>query len=350
MDITEQGGSVLDDLKFIHQRDGGDALGIAEKQWQQLTQDFDVKVGYDSIQNVVLAGMGGSALAATFIQSWPGLGVPFEIVRNYTIPAYVNENTLFIASSYSGNTEETLAALKEAQTRNAKVIVISAGGTLSKIAQENDYPYFALPQNFQPRMAVFYNFSALVNLFVQVGLADKQTLDELASAAKHVQTATQDWRADVPVSQNKAKQLALELVGKSPVIYAGPSFCPVAYKWKINFNENAKNVAWCNQLPEFNHNEFLGWSSHPVEKPYGVVYLQSSFDHPQITKRFEVSKKLLSGKMPNPEVVQAEGQTLLEQLLWTITLGDFVSLYVALLNNLDPTPVELIEKLKKELA
>lgn len=140
------------------------------------------------------------------------------------------------------------------------------------------------------------------------------------------------------------------MVGKSPVVYGSNLLFSAAYKWKINFNENAKNVAWCNQLPEFNHNEFLGWSSHPTEKPYAPVFLLSSFDHSQIKKRFDVSEKLLSGKMPSPLRVEAKGSTILEQLLWVITLGDFVSLYLALLNNLDPTPVDLIEKLKTELA
>jgi glucose/mannose-6-phosphate isomerase len=227
---------------------------------------------------------------------------------------------------------------------------VSAGGKLAEIAKEKGYPIAQLPASLQPRFAVLLNLKALTSIFNAAGIIADSAVTELLQAAKFLGEQTPKWRADVPVSQNQAKQLALELVGKSPVIYAGPSFYPVAYKWKINFNENAKNVAWCNQLPEFNHNEFLGWSSHPVEKPYGVVYLQSSFDHSQITKRFEISRKLLSGKMPDPEIVQADGKTLIEQLLWTVALGDFVSLYVALLNNLDPTPVELIEKLKQELA
>jgi glucose/mannose-6-phosphate isomerase len=343
---------VLDDLKFIHQRDGGDALGIAEKQWQQLEQVYEVDFSPAAkIQNVVVAGMGGSALAASFLPVWPTLHVPFEVVRDYNIPSYINENTLFIASSYSGNTEETLAALAQAQKQGAQIGVISAGGQLADIAHQNGYSLAQLPQASQPRFAVLYNLKALVTYLEKAGLVVAENAErDLAQVAKFLEQQTKKWRADVPTSQNQAKQLALELVGKSPVIYAGPNFAPVAYKWKINFNENAKNVAWCNTLPEFNHNEFLGWSSHPVEKPYGVVYLQSSFDHSQVTKRFEVSKRLLSGKMPDPEVVQAEGETLIEQLLWTVALGDFVSLYVALLNNLDPTPVELIEKLKKELA
>jgi len=342
---------VLDDLKYIHQRDASDALGKTQKQWQQLQYVFDTTVEIKvEIQNVVVAGMGGSALAAAFIQTWPGLQVPFQVVRDYQSPGYVNGKTLFIASSYSGNTEETIAALAEAEVQGAQIAIIAAGGKLAEIAHEKGYPLFELPPNFQPRMAVFYNFAALIQLFSQLKLIPDTSHRELLEAAEGISNADEKWRADVPVSQNVAKQIALELVGKTPVIYGGPLLFPAAYKWKINMNEDSKNVAWCNQFSEFNHNEFLGWSSHPVEKPYSVVYLQSSFDHPQITKRFEISKRLLSGKMPDPIIIHASGESILEQLLWVITLGDYVALYLAFLNGIDPTPVDLIEKLKKELV
>lgn len=340
---------MLDDLKYIHQRDKHDALGVAEKQWQQLQQQYQVSIKATQIENVVVAGMGGSALAATFVATWPGVKVPFEIARNYDIPSYVGGDTLFIASSYSGNTEETLSALEKAQKQGATIAVISAGGKLAEIAKAENYPLYELPSDFQPRMAVFYNFSALVQLLISVGLLESSVWDEVAAVSEYIKNESKSWRADVQTRQNLAKQIALDVVGKSPVIYTSNLLYPAAYKWKINFNENAKNVAWCNQFPEFNHNEFLGWSSHPVEKPYAPIFLQSSFDHPQIKKRFEVSEKLLSGKMPSPIKVEAKGSNILEQLLWVITLGDFVSLYTALLNNLDPTPVDLIERLKTEL-
>jgi glucose/mannose-6-phosphate isomerase len=138
-------------------------------------------------------------------------------------------------------------------------------------------------------------------------------------------------------------------MGKSVVMYSGPKLFPAANKWKICFNENAKNVAWCNQFPEFNHNEFMGWTSHPTDKPYGVVELRSNLEHPRVQKRFVVTERLLSGKRPAPNVVDVQGETLIQQLLWASTLGDFVSLYVALLNGLNPTPVDLIEAFKAAL-
>lgn len=342
---------MLDDLKFIHNRDKSDALGVATKQLQQLEYKFDTDFSPDSTpQNVVIAGMGGSALAATFITAWPGLAVPFEVNRTYSVPDYVNEKTLFVASSYSGNTEETLSALAQAEQKNAQIVVISAGGKLAQLAKEKSYPLFTLPTGLQPRMAVFYNYAALIQLLVQAGLVEDAAKTELRKTATVIKESALQWKPDVPTNQNQAKQIALELVGKSSVIYASSQMFSAAYKWKININENAKNIAWCNQLPELNHNEFLGWSSHPINKPYAPIFLQSSLDHPRVTKRFALTKKLLSGKMPEPIIVEAQGDTILEQLLWTVVLGDFVSLYLAMLNNIDPTPVALIEKLKSELA
>lgn len=343
---------MLDDLKVIHHRDKGDALGVAAKQWQQLQHDFSKvpAVETDHIDNVVLAGMGGSALAASLVSSVYSLPKPFQIVRDYDVPGYVDGDTLFIASSYSGNTEETLAALEQAVARGSQVAVIAAGGKLAKLAKENGYPLYKVPDGYQPRMAVFYNFAALTQLLVTNGVLPPEAVPELRDAADWLGTKLGNWLPDVATAQNEAKQLAQECIGVSPVVYAGPLLGPVAYKWKINFNENAKNVAWTNQFPEFNHNEFMGWSSHPVDKPYRVVYLRSSFDNTQIAKRFEVSEKLLSGKWPHPVEVTAVGDTRLRQALWTTLLGDFVSIYTALLNNVDPTPVALIEKLKAELA
>lgn len=345
---------MLDDLKYIHQKDADDALAVAEKQWQQLKHDFShVQLGeidFDAIENVVVAGMGGSALAAAMAQNWPRLTVPLEIWRNYGNPFYTGAGTLFVASSYSGNTEETLDALHEAEGNDCQIVVIAAGGALEARALEKGYPYFKIPAGYQPRMAVFYNFAALIQLFSSCGLVGVKKIEALHAAAEWLKDAQASWLPTVPTKDNQAKQFAQEVIGKSVAIYSSSQFFAAAYKWKIDFNENAKNVAWCNQLPEFNHNEFLGWSSHPLDKPYAVIDLRSNLDHQQIQKRFAVSSKLLSGKRPQPLVAEAQGEGVLEQLLWFITLGDFVSLYTALLNGLNPTPVDLIEKLKGELA
>ena len=345
---------MLDDLRLIHERDAQDALGIAEKQWQQLVYDFkltspDFEAG--AIDNIVFAGMGGSALGALLSQSWPAYKMPFEIVRGYDLPGYISNRTLFFASSYSGNTEETLEALSHAETAGAKIIVITGGGRLLEIAQAKNYPLSLLPSAIEPRYATLYSFKALVSWLKIIGLVVPEQIDGLLEqTASFIKTSVASWRPDVATAQNYAKQLALDVVGKSVVVYAGPLLFPAAYKWKISFNENAKNIAWCNQYPEFNHNEFIGWTSHPLDKSYAVIELRSKLEHPRIQRRFVVSERLLSGRRPALLAIEVLGENLLEQLMWAVSLGDFVTLYTAILNGLNPTPVELIEKFKKELG
>jgi glucose/mannose-6-phosphate isomerase len=341
---------MLDDLKLIHERDAQDTLGIAERQWQQLDYQFEITQPAVTADNIVYAAMGGSALAAIVSNSWPGYKIPFEVVRGYDIPAYVSDKTYFIAASYSGNTEETLSALAQAEAKGAKIAVIASGGKLADIAREKGYPLALLPKAEQPRYAVLYNLKALVTLLEQAGLLASEEVDqELRQAGVFLENAVKAWTATVPTDKNPAKQIAQEVIGKSAVIYAGPKLWPAAYKWKISFNENAKHIAWANQYPEFNHNEFMGWTKQPTQKPYAVIDLRSNLEHPRVQKRFEVSERLLSGMRPAPIVVNAEGGTLLEQLLWTIAFGDFVTIYTALLNGLNPAPVDLIEKFKKSL-
>jgi glucose/mannose-6-phosphate isomerase len=344
------GAKMLDDLKLIHERDPQDAFGVIEKQWQQLLHKYDVKINVGShIENVVWAGMGGSALPAQISLSWPGYVIPFEICRNYEIPQYVNDKTLFIASSYSGETEEVLEALNQAITKKAQIIAIASDGKLAEIAQRNDYPLYLIPKGIQPRMTSLYFLKALADIYERTNLAQGLS-GPLEAGAKYLETVAKAWRPDISTKQNPAKQLALELVGKSVVVYSGPKLQAVANKFKIALNENAKNIAWWNQLPEFNHNEFIGWSSHPLDKPYAVVDIRSNLEHPRVQKRFEISAKLLSGKRPAPHIIEPQGNTLLEQMLWGLVFCDFVSLYLAILNGLNPTPVELVERLKTEMA
>jgi glucose/mannose-6-phosphate isomerase len=341
---------MLDDLKLIHERDPQDTLGIAERQGSQLEHVFDVDEHHLDVTNVVYSGMGGSSLAALISTIWPDYNLPFEIVRDYDIPAHVSEKTFFVAASYSGNTEETLESLTKAEAKGAQIAVIASGGKLVEIAKEKGYPLAVIPKAEQPRYAVYYNLKALVTLLEKAGLVAKESAEaQLHQTAEYLRGKLQSWKAEVPTSRNPAKQIAQELMGKSIVVYGGPKMFPAAYKWKISFNENAKQVAWFGQYSEFNHNEFIGWSKQPVDKPYAVIDLRSSFEHPRIQKRFEVSARMLSGMRPDPIVVNAEGETLLEHLLWTIAFGDFVSIYLALLSNVNPAPVDLVEKFKKAL-
>ncbi len=341
----------MDDMNVIGQIDTFDALGLAAKTPEQLRHSFDVQdVALSTdIHNVVFAGMGGSALQAEFIKTWPALSVPFVLWRDYNLPEFVNEHTLVLVASYSGNTEETLSSLAAAREKGARVVIMSGGGKLQAEAEQQGDLLVMIPKAVQPRMAVFYAFRILVEVLVAHGLTPRSVVGELEAASQHLEKHIQAWVKEVPTAENPAKQLAQKMVGKTPIFYASGLMSAAAYKWKIGVNENAKNTAWYNLMPEFNHNEFMGWTSHPVEKPFAVIDLISSYDHPRIQKRFEVSDRLLSGMRPHAVAVHAEGNSALEQLLYLVMLGDFATIYLAILNGVDPSPVGLIEKFKHEL-
>ncbi len=244
---------MLDDLNVIASRDPQDALGVAAAQPTQAAWMATLQNTPDSpepIETVIVAGMGGSALAAVLAKSWLRLNLPFEVIRKYELPEYVGAKTLVVVSSYSGNTEETLSCLEDTEARGAQVVIIAAGGQLIDLAQEKKHPFIQLPSHYQPRMAVSLNLRALVKVFEAYGLVEGKYI-EIAGVSDWLSEHCQNWLPDVPTVENQAKQLAEHAAGKTAVIYSGSRMAPVGYKWKISFNENAKNVAFCNELPEF---------------------------------------------------------------------------------------------------
>ena len=345
---------MLDDLNIIKNRDSQNAIDVAAKQWEQAKFDAQILHGdHDGreINNIVIAGMGGSALAALILKNWleQEYDKPIEIVRNYTLPQYVDSSTLVICSSYSGNTEETLSTLEDAKSRNAQIAITTSGGQLDQIAQDNDIVSVKMPNGLQPRMAVIYNLKSLCKILNHFGLLDESYYNEIGEIADWLKEESKLWHKDVSTDQNPAKQIALIASGKTSVFYAGHLMSPIAYKWKISWNETAKNTAFYNEFPEFNHNEFMGWASHPVEKPFAVFDLISDLEHPRINTRFEITDRILSGKRPSANIIRLHGETKLKQMLWGCILADFSSIYASILNGVDPTPVDLIEKLKIEL-
>jgi glucose/mannose-6-phosphate isomerase len=343
-------GYVLDDLKYIHQFDKSDALGFVAKQPAQLAHSFGIKPFETKPKNVVFSGMGGSALIAELALTWPQLDVPFVISKSYGLPRFVDEDTLVVSASYSGNTEETLAALVKAEEAGAQVAVIAHGGKLAEKARSSNFRLATLPECPQPRTGIFYAYRALVEILVAAELVGPERIAELEAVVKPLESACEQWSPVVPQDKNFAKQLALEMMGRTPVFFAGTLMYPAAYKWKIDANENAKNTAWCNVVPEFNHNEMIGWSSHPEDKPFTIIDLLSAHEHPRVLKRFEIADRLLSGKRPKAISVSAVGDSPLEHLLYLVLLGDFATTYLAMLNHVDPTPVALVERFKKELG
>lgn len=349
--LETNGAEMLDNLDFIAQIDKSNGLAILAGQAHQLAEQFEVDTSsLQAVQNIVVAGMGGSVLAAEFLLNWKGseLTVPLTICREYDLPGFVGEDTLIVVSSYSGNTEETLSCLADAQKRSAQVVIMTSGGELLKQATVNQMVYYLVPEGLQPRHSLLYQVKVLATLLESIGLLQGVTA-ELEATHEWASDQLASWMRNVPTAENPAKQLAGKLFGKMGVFYAGPTLEFAARNFKIALNENAKNLAFSYALPEFDHNEFQGWA-HPTNGPIAVVELQSSLDDEAIAKRFTISNRLLSGSMPAPIIVQAQGDSQLKQLVWSVLFGGMVSGYLAVLNNEDPLPVAKVEQLKAELA
>jgi len=321
-------------------------LNFADSMRDKLSTELGL-----GVHNIIFAGMGGSALAGMIVKNWLNeqLLVPLEVVRGYSLPGYVNDRTLVIVSSASGNTEEALSCLKDAQRNNAQVISMSSGGLLEKSAKNKVLLDIELEHYSQPRLGVFADIKALICILENLGLSSKVDMRrELQNVADYLDAQKAQWNLDAP-DDSVARKIAKQLHGKSAIIYAGPTLASAAYKWKIDINENAKQMASANVFPELNHNEMQGWL-FPENKHAQVVELHSNLDGERIKKRFVVTRQVLAKHGYEPIEVEVVGNTHIQQLLSTIMLGDYVSAYMGILNEIDPAPVELVEKFKKELG
>lgn len=345
---------MLDDMAVIDQRDPSGALGAVKGLPDQARFEPVLEGATEDrgVSSVVFAGMGGSALAADMVKTLlkDSISVPVEVVKGYDLPGFVNDSTLVVALSHSGNTEETLAAFGQAKEAGVMLAVMATGGRLYELAEELDILRSRVPGGAQPRMSTVYHLRVLLKILQYFNLTDEKIYDQIYGAADWLAHWLKEWAAERPTEHNYAKQLAERTVGKTALFYGGELTWPMAYKWRISWNETAKNVAFHNQYPEFSHNEFMGWTSHPVEKPFAVFDLQSTFERPRIAERMELTDRMLSGKRPAASTIYLEGESLIRQFLWGLALADMTSIYGAILNGVDPTPVALIEKFKQSLS
>ena len=278
--------------------------------------------------------------------------VPIFVNRNYLLPAFVDERTLVIASSYSGDTEETLSAYQDAKKRSAKLIVVTSGGRLNDMADRDGVPVIKIPEGIPPRCATGYMFFPALILLTKIGII-KSKSGEIRQAIKFLRSLKNTKLGfDVPENKNIAKKVARALYDKYPVIYASQdnNDCAVT-RWRGELAENAKTVSSGNLFPEMNHNEIVGFENpgHLLKKIV-VVMLRDSHDHPRISKRMEITKKILSTEGFEVIEVSSSGPSRLARIFSLLYIGDFVSFYLAMLNRTDPTPVARIAYLKKELG
>ncbi len=301
-----------------------------------------------SVTSVVVAGMGGSAIGGDLVAAAlrDALSVPLVVVRDYGIPAFVGPATLVIVSTHSGNTEETLSVYDEAVQRGARVLVISSGGEATARAGRLGHPALPLVGGMPPRAALGYSFGALLLALGRAGLVPDQTA-ALTDATAEIAELTPIYAA----TDGPADQLAAQLVGRLPMIYAGAPLAAVARRWAGQLAENAKTLAHWAELPEMNHNEIVGWERNPdLLARTAAVFLHSSDDDERINRRMAVTQGLVRPAGGVVLEATAVGTSRLARLLALVHLGDWTSYHLARRTATDPTPIVKIDQLKAALA
>jgi len=308
---------------------------------------------WSGIERILISGMGGSAIGADLLSAYiePECPLPVIVRRDYDLPAWANgPQTLVIASSHSGNTEETLSGFAAAQRSGCRVLAISTGGQLAEAAQKAGIPLWTFQHKGQPRAAVGYSFGLLLAVFARLGLIPDPAL-ELQGAIQAMRTQQTNLRAQVPAVQNPAKRMAGQLVGRWVAVMGAGILAPVARRWKGQISEIAKAWAQFEFLPEADHNTLAG-----VVNPEAalnrtmVLFLRASSYHPRNLRRTELTKKIFMLEGLNTDFIEAQGDTPLAHLWTALHLGDYTAYYLAMAYGVDPTPVAAIEGFKSELG
>jgi glucose/mannose-6-phosphate isomerase len=322
----------------------GFTLQLAEAL--KIGQSLDLVRPGSDIRNIVIAGMGGSGIGANLVESltFGRIPIPITVCKSYNIPQFVSPHTLFVASSYSGNTEETIAALNKALLKRAHCIVISSGGKILDIAREYNLFYIQLPGGSpSPRAMLGFNMIALLSLLYHTNLIGAAFIKETENSIEHLN------RSEKAI-QTEAEIVAKKLKGKFPIIYCDSRLQAMALRFQQQLNENSKVLAHVNTFPEMNHNELVGWRFPETLLPsIQVMYLYSDHDHERVEKRMEICREIFEKKSNNIIDVIGEGASLLEQYYYLIHLTDWISFYLAKENGVEADPIEMIDYLKSEL-
>jgi glucose/mannose-6-phosphate isomerase len=316
------------------------------------TRGLTLPAPHRGAHSVAVLGMGGSAIAGDLVRGVFGerLRVPLITVRDYELPAFAGPGTLVVASSHSGATEETIAALTAALERKCPVVIVTTGGPLLEVARRAELPHLTFPGHGQPRASVGYSLVLLAGLLERAGYVALSDA-EVEAAARAAEAAVAANVPAVPTESNAAKQLAWSVVGRLPIVEAAGFLAPVARRWKTQLNENGKTSASWEELPEATHNAVVGYAEpEPLREHLFVIFLASPDDHPRNALRAAVSAELLANAQIGHQVVPVAGQGRLAQACHAIVLGDFVSAYLGVLYGLDPTPVEAIATVKVRLS
>lgn len=296
-----------------------------------------------NIQSIVISGLGGSGIGGTIISELISdrCSVPIFINKDYLIPDFVNEHTLFIVSSYSGNTEETVSAMNLAIKKNAQIVCITSGGKVLELAKQHQFDFIEIPGGHPPRSCIGYSLVQLIKVLVSKGFADEKLFVDLENAIQLLDAENANIKIE-------ADAIAKNLLNKIPVIYTLGTCEGVAVRFRQQINENSKMLCWHHVFPEMNHNELVGWTTKNDDLV--VVTFHTSFDFDRTKKRYEVCKPVFQ-KYSNEVIdIVAKGESKLEQFLYLINSGDWISCYIADLRGIDAVEVNVIDHLKGELS
>ncbi len=309
----------------------------------EIGENSDLKNSEKRIDNILICGLGGSGIGGTIVNDIVSSKskIPITSTKDYSIPNFVNKHTLVIANSYSGNTEETIYALEKCQSRNAEVCIITSGGKLKSIAEENNYNHIIIPEGHPPRAMFGYAFTELFYVLNHYKIID----DSFKSYFEKSILLLDSEKEDV---QKQAMDLAKKMFGKTPVIYVSQGFEGVAVRFRQQINENSKMLCWHHVVPEMNHNELLGWRTNVND--LAVVYFRNRMDYERNQIRMDINKKVISKFTENITEIWSKGESIIENALYHINLGDWVSWYLSEMNNVDAIEIDVINFLKGELA
>jgi glucose/mannose-6-phosphate isomerase len=351
----------LDDLDRIASLDSEDVLGAVEAFSEQCARAWEIGRAIpglpdaDGVESIVVLGMGGSGVSGDVTQCVvePRLPVPFRTIKSYgPLPEWVGRNTLVFAVSYSGSTEETVTALEEVHQRGARIITISSGGPLREHAKSYGLAHAGIPTGLQPRASLGYLTLPILGALTTMELVS-ELQDDVDEAIEILQQVGERCHRKRPAGENPAKDLAGRIVGRVPVVYGSHGLGAVAaYRFKCDLNEYGKTPAHWHELPELDHNEIVGWNNleELTRERFVVIMLRDPEDHPRIALRFDITRRLIEDKLAEVIELTAEGTSALARVLSLVMHTQLAAIYVGLSYGVDPGPVAVIQKLKKELT
>ncbi len=306
-------------------------------------QNYKFIAAKKEFKNVVLTGLGGSGIGGSIIQNYvfDKLAIPFLVNKDYFLPSFVNKDTLVLVSSYSGNTEETIAAMQQAIKAKATIVCITSGGKIAEIAKRKNIDCILLPAGMPPRACVGYSMTQVLYTLSYFSLIKDDFTKNFKAAIKQLKAETKDI-------QKKAKKVALKLNGKMPIIYASADYEGIAVRFRQQLNENSKMLCWHHVIPEMNHNELVGWRDKDTHN--AVVILRNEDDYERVQTRIEINKKIIKKYTPNIIEIYSQGKSYWERIFYFIHLTDWVSVDLADMRNQNATEVKVIDFLKGELS